>query len=136
MGKVRSRRMSTVCNESPRKVLRGSPPTRSLLPKTSPLASKPAYLVKNCGDCKVTIVLKLKSRENAFQLDGLVKIALPTKRWRASSAELARSPAKLALSCGMRTKLGFGPSSIECEEVELMAYEKLWDSRLLMCTSS
>src|SRR3984957_8964661 len=117
MGKVRSRRMSTVCKESPRKVLRGSPPTRSLFPKTSPLASKPAYLVKYCGDCKVTIVLKLKFRKNLFQLDGLVKIALPTKRWRASSAELARSAEKLSLSCGMRTKLGFGPPSIEGEYV-------------------
>src|SRR4029077_47895 len=112
-----SRRISTVCRESPRKVLRDSPPTRSLLPNTSPLASNPAYLVKYCGDCNVTIVLKLKSRKNAFQLEGLVKIALPTKRWRASSAELVRSSRKLALSCGMRTKLGFGPLSIECEYV-------------------
>src|ERR1700733_8562131 len=115
MGKVRSRRMSTVCRVSPRKVLRGSPPTRSFFPNTSPLASKPAYLVKYCGDCKVTIVLKLKSRKKGFQLDGLLKIAFPTKRWRASSAELARSAEKLALSWGIRTKLGFGPSSIECE---------------------
>src|SRR5258708_8547956 len=116
MGKVRSRRTSTVCSVSPLNVLRGSLPTRSLFPNTSPLESKPAYLVKYCGDCSVRIVLKLKSRMNMFQLLGLEKMALPTKRWRTSSAELARSWRKLPLSCGIRTKLGLGPLSIECDQ--------------------
>src|ERR1700692_4568562 len=117
IGKVRCRRTSTVGRVSPLNVLRGSLPTRSLLPKTSPLESKPAYLVKYWGDCRVRIVLKLKSRAIVFQLLGLVKMALPTKRCRASSAELARSARKLALSCGINTKLGLGPLSIECDQV-------------------
>src|SRR5262249_35715826 len=117
IGNVRSNRTSTVCNESPLNVLRGSLPTRSLLPNTSPLESKPAYLVKYCGDCSVTIVLKLKSRATTFQVFGLVKMALPVKRCLASSAELARSAEKLALSCGISTKLGLGPLSIECDHV-------------------
>src|SRR4029077_5909326 len=107
----------TVCSESPLKVFRGSLPTRSLFPNTSPFTSKPAYLLKYCGDCSVKMVLKLKSRSSTFQPAGLEKMAFPTKRWRASSAELARSARKLALSCGIRTKLGLGPSSIECEYV-------------------
>src|SRR5919201_5277239 len=45
-GKSRDRRRSTVLKLSPLKVLRGSIPTRSLFPNTSPLASKPANLVK------------------------------------------------------------------------------------------
>src|SRR5271165_585026 len=119
MRKVRSRRTSTVCNESPLKVLRGSLPTRSLLPNTSPFESKPAYLVKYCGDCRVRIMLKVKSRAATFQFFGLEKMALPTKRCRASSAELARSARKLPLllSCGINTKLGLGPSSMECDQV-------------------
>src|SRR6202030_714816 len=117
MGSVRSRRTSTVCSESPLNVFRGSLPTRSLFPNTSPFESKPEYLVKYCGACSVTIVLKLKSRTNAFHDLGLVRIALPLKRCRASSAELARSAWKLPLSCGIRTKLGLGPLSIECDQV-------------------
>src|SRR5206468_7729287 len=89
--KLRARRRSNVFSESPTKVFRGSMPTRSFTPKTSPLASKPANLVKRCGDSSVRIVLNMKLRVTFGKVAGVLKVAFPVKRWRASSALNARS---------------------------------------------
>src|SRR6266571_3993451 len=90
----------------------GSMPTRSLLSKMSPLASKPANLVKRSGDWMVVITAKRKSRPTAPQLLGVETVPLSTRRWRTSSLERARSARKFWLSWGTSTKLGLGPSSM------------------------
>ena len=89
--KLRARRRSNVFRESPTNVFRGSMPTRSFTPKTSPLASKPANLVKRCEDSSVRIVLNMKLRVAFEKVAGVLNVALPVKRWRASSALKARS---------------------------------------------
>jgi hypothetical protein len=79
----------------------------------SPFASNPANFVKNSGDCTVVIVLNSKSRVHMLPVVGEASVPFSTNRCRMSSAELALSVRKFPLSCGISTKLGFGPSSIE-----------------------
>src|SRR5207247_6375020 len=74
-------------------------------------ASKPANLVKRCGDSSVRIVLNMKLRVTFGKVAGVLKVAFPVKRWRASSALNARSARRFFVSCGISTKLGFGPLS-------------------------
>src|SRR4030081_485311 len=116
-GIVRPMRKSTERKLSPVNVLRGSMPTRSLLPKMSPLASNPANFVKRMGDWIVAIKLNRKSRANGFQLFGVVTVPFTTIPLRTSSDEDARAARKFWLSCGISTKLGFGPLSMDLDQV-------------------
>src|SRR5260370_34223541 len=78
-----------------------------------PLASKPANFVKRIGDWMVAINPASKLRAKTFHCFDVVTVPLSTRRLRTSPEESALSARKFLLCCGIRTRLGLGPSSMD-----------------------